>query len=126
MYIKYFTNAQFNKDEFTKLLRYVMNVKAAPVEDGIILDLEAFNSVPKGAMPHWAFINSRFINSKLHTREATREEYKIAASKYRPVLYYIIRDSWYNEFDRVTAQEWDKLKAKYPDRYDFIGSDFEE
>ena len=78
MYIKYFTSNLFNKKEFVKLLRYTMNVESAVVEDGVILDVDAFNAVSKAVMPHWAFIISRFINSKLHTRPASKEEYKAA------------------------------------------------
>ena len=81
MYIKYFTSDLFNKSEFVKLLRYTMNVEAAQVEDGIILDIDAFNAVSKALMPHWAFINSKFINSKLHTRPASKEEYKATRVK---------------------------------------------
>lgn len=76
MYIKYFTSDLFNKSEFVKLLRYTMNVEAAMVEDGIILDIDAFNAVSKAVMPHWAF-----INSKLHTRPASKEEFKAAMKK---------------------------------------------
>lgn len=67
-FIKYFTNPTFNKPEFVRLLRYSMNVRAAVVDDGIILDLDAFNATSKAAMPHWVFINERDINSNLHTR----------------------------------------------------------
>lgn len=81
MYIKYFTSDLFNKSEFVKLLRYTMNVEAAMVEDGIILDIDAFNGVSKALMPHWASINSKFINSKLHTQPASKEEFKAAMKK---------------------------------------------
>lgn len=81
MYIKYFTSDLFNKSDFVKLLRYTMNVEAAKVEDGIILDIDAFNAVSKAVMPHWAYINSKFINSKLHTRPASKEEFKAAMEK---------------------------------------------
>lgn len=77
-FIKYFTNPIFNKPEFVRLLRYSMNVRAMAVDDGIILDLDAFNAISKAAMPHWIFINERYINSKLHTRPASQEEYKMA------------------------------------------------
>ena len=81
MYIKYFTSDLFNKKKFVKLLRYTMNVESAVVDDGIILDVDAFNGVSKALMPHWAFINSKFINSKLHTRPASKEEFKAAMKK---------------------------------------------
>ena len=34
---------------------------------------------------------------------------------------YIIYDTYYGEYDRVTAEELDKLKAKEPDRYSVVG-----
>ena len=120
-FIKYFTNPTFNKSEFVRLLRYSMNVRAAAVGDGIILDLDAFNAISKAAMPHWVFINERYINSNLHTRPASLDEFKAALNKDTTEQLYIIRDGYYDEYDRVTAREWDKLKAEDPDRYIFIG-----
>ena len=107
-FIKYYTNPTFNKPEFVRVLRYSMNVKAAAVDDGIILDLDAFNAISKAVMPHWAFINARYINSKLHTRPASLDEYKAALDK---------------EYDRVTAKEWDRLNAEIPGRYDLLGKE---
>ena len=124
-FIKYFTNPTFNKPEFVRLLRYSMNVQAAVVDDGIILDLDAFNAVSKAAMPHWVFINEQDINSNLHTRPASLDEFKAALDKDTTEQLYIIRDSYYDEYDRVTAKEWDKLKAENPDRYTFIGRETE-
>ena len=77
-YVKWFVGPMFRKREFIKILRYKMNVEAAEVEDGIILDRDAFNSVRLAYMPHWAYINHKYINSDLHTRPASREEYKTA------------------------------------------------
>lgn len=122
-FIKYFTNPTFNKPEFVRLLRYSMNVRAAVVDDGIILDLDAFNTISKAVMPHWAFINERDINSKLHTRPASLDEFKAALDKDTTEQLYIIRDSYYDEYDRVTAKEWDKLNAENPGRYDLIGEE---
>lgn len=50
-----------------------MNVRSAEVEDGIILDLDAFNAMRVAYMPHWAY-----INSNLHTRIASEDKYKVA------------------------------------------------
>lgn len=36
---------------------------------------------------------------------------------------YIIRDNYYNEYDRVTAKEWDRLNAEIPGRYDLLGKE---
>lgn len=124
-FIKYFTNPTFNKPEFVRLLRYSMNVRAAIVDDGIILDLDAFNSISKAAMPHWVFINERYINSNLHTRPASLDEFKAALNNDTTEQLYIIRDGYYDEYDRVTAREWDKLKAEDPDRYIFVGREIE-
>ena len=77
-YVKWFVGPMFRKREFIKILRYKMNVEAAEVEDGIILDRDAFNSVRLAYMPHWAYINYEYINSDLHTRPASKEEYKAA------------------------------------------------
>lgn len=77
-YVKWFVNPMFKKHDFIKLLRYKMNVEAAEVNDGIIIDKDAFNSVRAAYMPHWAYINRKYINSDLHTRPASREEYKAA------------------------------------------------
>lgn len=77
-YIKWFVGPRFNKRDFIKLLRYRMNVPAAEVEDGIILDRDVFNLIPSALMPHWAFINREDINSPLHTRAADFNEYKTA------------------------------------------------
>lgn len=122
-FVKYFTNPTFNKPEFVRLLRYSMNVRAAVVDDGIILDLDAFNAISKAAMPHWIFINERYINSKLHTRPASLEEFKVALNNDTTEQLYIIRDGYYDEYDRVTAREWDKLNAENPGRYDLIGKE---
>lgn len=80
-YIKWFVGPMFKKRDFIKLLRYKMNVHSAEVEDGIILDLNAFNSIRVAYMPHWAYINRKFINSNLHTRPASKEEYNAAMKK---------------------------------------------
>lgn len=77
-YIKWFVGPMFRKRDFIKLLRYKMNVEAAEVSDGIILDKDAFNSMRVAYMPHWAYINRKYINSELHSRPASREEYKAA------------------------------------------------
>ena len=37
------------------------------------------------------------------------------------IQMYIIYDTYYGEYDRVTAEELDKLKAQEPDRYSVVG-----
>lgn len=34
---------------------------------------------------------------------------------------YIIYDTYYGEYDRVTLEELDKLKAQEPNRYSVVG-----
>ena len=59
-FIKYFTNPQFDNAKFADMLRLKMNVRAKAVEDGVILDRDAF-------MPNWAWLNKQSINSPLQT-----------------------------------------------------------
>lgn len=73
-FVKYFTNVMFNREKFVDMLQCTMNVPAAVVDDGVILDREAFNAISAAHMPHWAFINRKYINSNLHTRPATSKE----------------------------------------------------
>lgn len=44
-FIKYFTNPQFDNVKFADMLRLKMNVRAKAVEDGVILDRDAFNAM---------------------------------------------------------------------------------
>ncbi len=74
-YIKYFTNPIFNREQFVELLNTRMGVKAYAVSDGVILNRDAFNAIPGYEMPHWAWLNKKFINSELHTRPATPDEW---------------------------------------------------
>lgn len=74
MYIKYFTNPMFEREDFAAVLREKMNVRAKAVEGGVILDHEAFKAVRASHMPHWVFINRQYINDPLHTRPATPAE----------------------------------------------------
>lgn len=72
--VKFFTSEMFRKQEFVNMLEQKMNVRAYAVKDGVILDREAFNDVPLSLIPHWAFINRKFINSQFHTRPAEPAE----------------------------------------------------
>lgn len=80
MYIKYFVNPMFKKDEFVDLLNS-RGVEAAAVDDGIILDHDAFNAIRVAHMPHWMYLNRQYINSKLHTRPASMKELRDAQDK---------------------------------------------
>ena len=74
-FIKFFTSPMFRKQEFVDMLKYKCNVRACVTTDGIILDKEAFNAIHPGHLPHWAYLNRKYINSELHTRSATYDEY---------------------------------------------------
>ena len=74
-FIKFFTSPMFRKQEFVDMLKYKCNVRACVTTDGIILDKEAFNAIHPGHLPHWAYLNRKYINSELHTRPATYDEY---------------------------------------------------
>lgn len=74
-FIKFFTSDMFRKQEFVDMLKYKCNVRACVTTDGIILDKEAFNAIHPGHLPHWAYLNRKYINSELHTRPATYDEY---------------------------------------------------
>lgn len=85
--IKYFTNNIFDNKDFVNMLVRKCNIKAMPTDGGIILDREAFNAIPSGYLPHWAFINKKFINSEFHTRPATVEEAMMLTA---PITYAIV------------------------------------
>jgi hypothetical protein len=53
-----------------------IGVIARAVDDGIFIDILAFNAIRPGVLPHWAYINRQGINSPLRTRPATEEELK--------------------------------------------------
>lgn len=95
-YVKYFTNPTFKRTEFVDVLMYQLNVTAGAVDDGIVLDRDAFNAVPDAILPKWAKINKEDINSGLHTRPATeREIYRLthkATSRYQ--IHLIIGGVW--------------------------------
>lgn len=52
-FIKYFTNPQLDNAKFADMLRLKMNVRAKAVEDGVILDRDAFNAMSAALMPNW-------------------------------------------------------------------------
>lgn len=76
--IKFFVNPMFRKDEFVDMLNDTMHVAAGAVDDGIILDREAFNAIKAAYMPHWAWLNKKFINSEFHTVPATERQLRDA------------------------------------------------
>ena len=91
-FIKYFTNPQFDNAKFANMLRLQMNVRAKAVEDGVILDRDAFNAMEAGLMPQWAWLNKRAINSPLHTRPANPMEWPDLSHHYRYLLTIVFED----------------------------------
>ena len=91
-FIKYFTNPQFNNAKFADMLHLQMNVRARAVEDGVILDRDAFNAMEAGLMPQWARLNKKAINSPLHTRRADPMEWPDLIHHYRYLLALISED----------------------------------
>lgn len=86
-FIKFFTSPMFRKQEFVDMLKYRCNVRACAVDDGIILDREAFNNTSVAYLPHWAYLNKKFINSQFHTRPATYDEYhELTKPRYSVVM----------------------------------------
>ena len=82
-FVKYYTYGTFRKETFVCMLEKQLNVRAKVVEDGIILDRDAFNSWSAGELPVWAFVNRQDINSPLHTRPAKPEEWPDITPKSR-------------------------------------------
>ena len=85
-FVKFFTPAYFQNEKFCQVLWNHMNVRCKPVEDGVILDREAFNMMPLGEMPTWCWMNHQDINSPLHTRPATPDEWPELNPKTRYVM----------------------------------------
>lgn len=92
-FVKYFTSEMFEKEKFVSLLRVKMNVRARTVEDGIILDRDAYNAIPASTMPHWAYMMKKYINSPLHTRPATPDEWPALTPNYRYMLALLYKDN---------------------------------
>lgn len=92
MVIKYFTTPTFNREAFASLLRNTMSVPAVAVNDGILLDKDAFLNWEPARMPTWAFINRDDIRSPFHTRPATEAEVKLLDYPTRYRLKFMYRD----------------------------------
>lgn len=92
-FIKYYVNPTFKKESFVEMLRLKMNVRAKAVEDGIIMDREAFNAVSPAHMPHWAYINREHINNKFRTRPAAPSEWPDLYPQYKYSLVLVSEGS---------------------------------
>ena len=66
--VLYLTNGVFNTEEFAKLLNKI-GVYAEVTKDGVILDKEGLNAIPVYNLPHWVYMNKKYINSPYHTKE---------------------------------------------------------
>jgi hypothetical protein len=73
-YIKYFVPPTFNKQGFCDLLRGIHNVEAYAMPQGVAIDREALNKIPKANMAHWVYLNIDSINNSLRARPLTPEE----------------------------------------------------
>lgn len=85
-FIKYFTDPQFNNAKFANMLRLEMNIRANAVEDGVILDREAFNATSSAFIPNWAKVNKQRINNPLYTRPAEPAEWPELTHTYHYLL----------------------------------------
>lgn len=125
--IKLFTNPMFRKEEFAEMLRDTMNVATAVVDDGIILDREAFNATPLYMMPHWAFMNRDDIRSKYHTRPATAEEVAMLTPNYQYTMLVLFYNKDAHELARFDTlddkkrQQAQTMARTYRDKYGFVG-----
>lgn len=74
-FVKFFTPATFDREGFTEMLKLKMNVRAKAVDDGVILDRDAFNATPAKFMPVWAWNCRKDINNPLRVRLAEPAEW---------------------------------------------------
>lgn len=105
-FIKYFTNPQFDNAKFADMLRLRMNVRAKAVEDGVILDRDAFNAASAAFMPEWAWLNKRYINSPLHTRSAEPAEWPDLTRTYRYLLAIMFEDNDACQLEQADGLEY--------------------
>lgn len=71
-YVKYLTNNLFNNEAFADLLN-AKGVEAKAVAGGVELDRTAFNNINNCDLPHWMYMNKKFINSEYHTIKVSKE-----------------------------------------------------
>lgn len=109
-FVKYYTNPTFDREGFVEMLRLKMNVRAKAMEDGIILDREAFNAISPAHMPHWAYINKSNINSRLHTRPATPSEWPDLNCQYKYSLVLLSEGSS-TQLEQADGLEYIKEQA---------------
>lgn len=92
-FIKLFTAERFDNVKFANMLQYQMNVRARAVDDGVILDRDAFNATESAYMPQWAWLNKSAINNPLRTRPATPDEWPDLSTRYRYSLAILYDDA---------------------------------
>ena len=105
-FIKYFTNPTFDNKAFADMLKLKINVRAKAVEDGVILDREAFNATNAALMPNWAWMNKKSINSDLHTRPAEPAEWPELAHAYRYLLAIVFDDKDACQLEQADGLEY--------------------
>lgn len=111
-FVKYFVGPEFDKAGFCNLLWHDMNVRCREVDDGVVLDLDAFNAMPAGRMPVWAWQNRDDINSRLHTREANFSEWPELTPKTRYSLAIVLEDSDAFPLENAAGLEYMKEEAE--------------
>lgn len=124
-FVKYFVPATFDKEGFAKMLDEGMNVRNKIVDDGIILDVDAFNTISAASMPHWAWLNRQDINSPLHTRPAMPEEWPELNPKRRYTVAIIWEDNNASPMEDANGLEYlegvaDDIALNYQDEEGFI------
>lgn len=110
-FIKYFTNPTFDNKAFADMLKLKMNVRAKAVEDGVILDREAFNATSAALMPNWAWMNKKSINSDLHTRPAEPAEWPDLTCKYKYVLAVLTEDNVDCPLEQADGKDYISMQA---------------
>ena len=94
-----------------------MNVRAKAVEDGVILDREAFNATSAALMPNWAWLNKKSINSPLHTRPAEPTEWPELTHAYRYLLAIVFNDKDACQLEQADGLEYISEQADVVARY---------
>lgn len=79
-YRKYYTNRLFDNSDFAACLNDA-GIEAAPVHNGVILDYSAIGAMSWGKLPHWIWMNKKYIQNPDCTRPASLRELRDAQDK---------------------------------------------
>lgn len=85
MFVKWFVPEHFRKERFAEMLEREMNVRAMPVDGGIVFDKTAFNDNLEiiKRLPDWIKVNLKDLTNPLRSRPATPEEVIAAGVQWR-------------------------------------------